>query len=246
MMTLQVIPIHIKNDIQPSDDVVDLLLSSSKTTLENGDVVVISQKIISKHEGQVIKLESIIPSELSVGIASAYDKDPKLVEAIMSESQRIVRMEHGVIIVETKHGFICANAGIDESNVEDGYATLLPKNSDTSAQKIRSKILERTGKKVAVIISDTFGRPFRMGQTDHAIGVSGINSILHYEGTPDTFGKTLRVTATAIADELCSAAELVMGKTKKRPVAIIKNFEFDETDGSVDSLLRSKEEDLFR
>ena len=246
MMTLQVIPIHIKNDIQPSDDVVELLLSSSKTTLENGDVVVISQKIISKHEGQVIKLESIIPSELSVGIASAYGKDPKLVEAIMSESQRIVRMEHGVIIVETKHGFICANAGIDESNVEDGYATLLPKNSDTSAQKIRSKILERTGKKVAVIISDTFGRPFRMGQTDHAIGVSGINSILHYEGTPDTFGKTLRVTATAIADELCSAAELVMGKTKKRPVAIIKNFEFDETDGSVDSLLRSKEEDLFR
>ena len=245
-MTLQVIPIHIKNDIQPSDDVVELLLSSSKTTLENGDVVVISQKIISKHEGQVIKLESIIPSELSVGIASAYDKDPKLVEAIMSESQRIVRMEHGVIIVETKHGFICANAGIDESNVEDGYATLLPKNSDTSAQKIRSKILEKTGKKVAVIISDTFGRPFRMGQTDHAIGVSGINSILHYEGTPDTFGKTLRVTATAIADELCSAAELVMGKTKKRPAAIIKNFEFHETDGSVDSLLRSKEEDLFR
>ena len=246
MMTLQVIPIHIKNDIQPSDDVVELLLSSSKTTLENGDVVVISQKIISKHEGQVIKLESIIPSELSVGIASAYGKDPKLVEAIMSESQRIVRMEHGVIIVETKHGFICANAGIDESNVEDGYATLLPKNSDTSAQKIRSKILEKTGKKVAVIISDTFGRPFRMGQTDHAIGVSGINSILHYEGTPDTFGKTLRVTATAIADELCSAAELVMGKTKKRPAAIIKNFEFHETDGSVDSLLRSKEEDLFR
>ena len=124
MMTLQVIPIHIKNDIQPSDDVVELLLSSSKTTLENGDVVVISQKIISKHEGQVIKLESIIPSELSVGIASAYGKDPKLVEAIMSESQRIVRMEHGVIIVETKHGFICANAGIDESNVEDGLSLI--------------------------------------------------------------------------------------------------------------------------
>ena len=245
-MTLQVIPIHIKNDIQPSDDVVDLLLSSSKTTLENGDVVVISQKIISKHEGQVIKLESIIPSELSVGIASAYGKDPKLVEAIMSESQRIVRMEHGVIIVETKHGFICANAGIDESNVEDGYATLLPKNSDTSAQKIRSKILERTGKKVAVIISDTFGRPFRMGQTDHAIGVSGINSILHYEGTPDTFGKILRVTATAIADELCSAAELVMGKTKKCPAAIIKNFEFKENTGNIQSILRSEKEDLFR
>ena len=245
-MTMQVIPIHLKNDVQPADDLVDLLLSSSKSTFENGDVLVVSQKIISKHEGQVVKLESIIPSELSIGIASAYDKDPKLVEAILSESERIVRMENGVIIVQTKHGFICANAGIDESNVENGYATLLPKDSDKSAQKIRLKILQQTGKKVAVIISDTFGRPFRMGQTDHAIGISGIDSILHYEGTPDTFGKTLRVTATAIVDELCSAAELVMGKTKKRPAAIIRNFEFKENNGNIQSIIRSKEEDLFR
>ena len=245
-MTMQVIPIHLKNDVQPSDDLVDLLLSSSKSTFENGDVLVVSQKIISKHEGQVVKLESIIPSELSIGIASAYDKDPKLVEAILSESERIVRMENGVIIVQTKHGFICANAGIDESNVENGYATLLPKDSDKSAQKIRLKILQQTGKKVAVIISDTFGRPFRLGQTDHAIGISGIDSILHYEGTPDTFGKTLRVTATAIVDELCSAAELVMGKTKKRPAAIIRNFEFEENNGNIQNIIRSKEEDLFR
>ena len=245
-MTMQVIPIHLKNDVQPADDLVDLLLSSSKSTFENGDVLVVSQKIISKHEGQVVKLESIIPSELSIGIASAYDKDPKLVEAILSESERIVRMENGVIIVQTKHGFICANAGIDESNVENGYATLLPKDSDKSAQKIRLKILQQTGKKVAVIISDTFGRPFRMGQTDHAIGISGIDSILHYEGTPDTFGKILRVTATAIADELCSAAELVMGKTKKCPAAIIKNFEFKENTGNIQSILRSEKEDLFR
>ena len=245
-MTMEVIPIHLKNDVQPNDDLVDLLLSSSKSTLENGDVLVVSQKIISKHEGQVVKLESIIPSELSIGIASAYDKDPKLVEAILSESQRIVRMENGVIIVQTKHGFICANAGIDESNVENGYATLLPKDSDKSAQKIRLKILQQTGKKIAVIISDTFGRPFRMGQTDHAIGISGIDSILHYEGTPDTFGKTLRVTATAIVDELCSSAELVMGKTKKRPAAIIRNFEFEENNGNIQSIIRSKEEDLFR
>jgi len=243
---MQVIPIHLKNDVQPADDLVDLLLSSSKSAFENGDVLVVSQKIISKHEGQVVKLESIIPSELSIGIASAYDKDPKLVEAILSESERIVRMEHGVIIVQTKHGFICANAGIDESNVENGYATLLPKDSDKSAQKIRLKILQQTGKKIAVIISDTFGRPFRMGQIDHAIGISGIDSILHYEGTPDTFGKTLRVTATAIVDELCSAAELVMGKTKKRPAAIIRNFEFKENDGNIQSIIRSKEEDLFR
>jgi len=245
-MKLQIIPIHIKNDIQPTDDLVDLLLSSSKTSLENGDVLVISQKIISKHEGQVVNLESIIPSELSVGIASAYDKDPKLVQAILSESKRIVRMEHGVIIVETKHGFICANAGIDESNVENGYATLLPKDSDESAQKIQLKILQQTGKKIAVIISDTSGRPFRMGQTDHAIGISGMDPILHYEGTPDTFGKILRVTATAICDELCSAAELVMGKTKKCPAAIVKNFQFKENSGSIQSIIRSKDEDLFR
>jgi len=245
-MAMHVIPIHLKNDVQPADDIVDLLLSSSKSTFENGDVLVVSQKIISKHEGQVVKLESIIPSELSIGIASAYDKDPKLIEAIMSESERIVRMENGVIIVQTKHGFICANAGIDESNVENGYATLLPKDSDKSAQKIRLKILQQTGKKIAVIISDTFGRPFRMGQTDHAIGISGIDSILHYEGTTDTFGKTLRVTAIAIVDELCAAAELVMAKTKKRPAAIIRNFEFKENDVSIQSIIRSKEEDLFR
>ncbi len=245
-MTIQVIPIHVKNDVQPADSLVELLLSSSKVAFEDGDILVISQKVISKHEGQVVNLQSVIPSELSVGIASAYDKDPKLVEVILSESERIVRMENGVILVQTKHGFICANAGIDESNVEDGYATLLPKDSDNSAQQIRLKILQQTGKKIAVIISDTFGRPFRMGQTDHAIGISGIDAILHYEGTPDTFGKILRVTATAVVDELCSAAELVMGKTKKCPAAIIKNFEFKERTGNIQNIIRSKEEDLFR
>ena len=245
-MSMQIIPIHLKQDIQPADDLIELILSSSKTTFENGDVLVVSQKIISKHEGRVVNIESIIPSELSIGIASAYDKDPKLVQAILSESERIVRMEHGVIIVQTKHGFVCANAGIDESNVENGYATLLPNDSDKSAQEIRLKILQQTGKKIAVIISDTFGRPFRMGQTDHAIGVSGMGAILDYNGTSDTFGKLLRVTATAIVDELCSAAELVMGKTKKRPAAIIRNFEFKENTGNIRNIIRSDEEDLFK
>ena len=245
-MSMQIIPIHLKQDIQPADDLIELILSSSKTTFENGDVLVVSQKIISKHEGRVVNIESIIPSELSIGIASAYDKDQKLVQAILSESERIVRMEHGVIIVQTKHGFVCAIAGIDESNVENGYATLLPNDSDKSAQEIRLKILQQTGKKIAVIISDTFGRPFRMGQTDHAIGVSGMGAILDYEGTSDTFGKLLRVTATAIVDELCSAAELVMGKTKKRPAAIIRNFEFKENTGNIRSIIRSDEEDLFK
>ena len=245
-MSIQIIPVKIKEDIQPSDDIVALILSSSKSSIDDGDVIVISQKIISKKEGRVVNLNSIIPSELSVGISSAYEKDPRLVEAILSESKRIVRMEHGVIIVETNHNFICANAGIDESNVEKGFATLLPVDPDKSAKKIRDAVLQITGKNTAVIISDTFGRPFRLGQTDHAIGIAGIESIKNYEGKPDTFGKMMRVTAIAIVDELCAAAELVMGKTEKSPAAIIKNYSFESKNDSINSIIRDEDEDLFR
>ena len=245
-MSIQIIPVKIKEDIQPSDDIVALILSSSKSSIDDGDVIVISQKIISKKEGRVVNLNSVIPSELSVGISSAYEKDPRLVEGILSESKRIVRMEHGVIIVETSHNFICANAGIDESNVEKGFATLLPVDPDKSAKKIRDAILQITGKNTAVIISDTFGRPFRLGQTDHAIGISGIESIKNYEGKPDTFGKIMRVSAIAIIDELCAAAELVMGKTEKSPVAIIKNYSFESKNDSISSIIRDEDEDLFR
>ena len=244
-MTIQIIPVKIKGDIQPGDDIPALILSSNNS-INDGDIIVVSQKIISKQEGRVIKLDSVIPSELSIGIASAYDKDPKLVEGILSESKRIVRMEHGVIIVETNHNFICANAGIDESNVEKGFATLLPVDPDRSAKKIRDFILQITGKNTAVIISDTFGRPFRLGQTDNAIGVAGIESILSYEGKPDTFGKILRVTAIAIVDELSAAAELVMEKTKKSPMAIIKNYQFESKEEQISNLLRPESEDLFK
>ena len=244
-MTIQIIPVKIKGDIQPGDDIPALILSSNNS-INDGDIIVVSQKIISKQEGRVIKLDSVIPSELSIGIASAYDKDPKLVEVILSESKRIVRMEHGVIIVETNHNFICANAGIDESNVEKGFATLLPVDPDRSAKKIRDFILQITGKNTAVIISDTFGRPFRLGQTDHAIGIAGIESIKSYEGKPDTFGKIMRVTAIAIVDELCAAAELVMGKTGKSPVAIIKNYHFESKNDRISSIIRAEDEDLFR
>ena len=152
-MTIQINPVKFKMDIKPNDDITEMILSSSKKSIDDGDIIVISQKIISKQEGRVINLNSVIPSELSVGIASAYEKDPKLVETILSESKRIVRMEHGVIIVETNNNFICANAGVDESNVEKGYATLLPVNPDRSAKRIRDDILQITGKNIAVIIS---------------------------------------------------------------------------------------------
>ena len=214
--------------------------------LNDGDILVIAQKIISKQEGQIVDLSTVIPSLLSQGLASQYDKDPRIIELILSESKRIVRMKNGILIVETHHGFVCANAGIDESNVKEGFATLLPINSDISAQKIRNNILKETTKNVAVIISDTFGRPFRMGQTNHAIGISGMIPILDYSGTPDSFDRILRVTEIAIADEIASAAELVMGKTLKCPVAIIRNYSFDQKDHSIDKLIRLESEDLFR
>ena len=151
-----------------------------------------------------------------------------------------------MLIVQTRHDFICANAGIDESNVEKGFVTLLPIDPDKSAKKIRDAILQLTGKNVAVIISDTFGRPFRLGQTDHAIGIAGIESIKNYEGKSDTFGKIMRVTAIAIVDELCAAAELVMGKVEKSPAAIIKNYNFNMKNDNITSIIRDEKEDLFR
>ena len=243
---MHVIPVSIDHDIQPGENIAVLIIASSKSAINDGDVIVISQKIISKQESRTVNLNMVIPSELATGIASEYEKDPKLVEVILSESNRIVRMNNGVLITESYHGFICANAGVDESNVEKGYATLLPKDPDKSASDIREKIFDMTAKKVAVLISDTFGRPFRLGQTDYAIGVSGMESILSYEGKQDTFGKTLRVTAISSVDELCATAELVTGKTTKCPVAIIRNFRFIPNDGNVISMLRDEKEDLFR
>ena len=241
---MQIIPICIEKEIEPSDDLSDIILKSEK--LNDGDILVIAQKVISKQEGRLIDLSTVRPSLLAEGISSQYQKNPKITELILSESKRIVRMKNGILIVETNQGFICANAGIDESNIEEGFATLLPVNSDVSAQRIRRKILEQSNKNVAVIISDTFGRPFRMGQTNHAIGVSGLNPILDYEGTLDSFNKILRVTAIAIADEMTSASELVMGKSLKCPFAIIRDYSFDVEEHTVDELIRPEHEDLFR
>ena len=241
---MQIIPIQIEKEITPDDDLSKLILNSGD--ILDGDVLVIAQKIISKQEGRMIKLSTVSPSLLAQGISSQYNKDPALVELILSESKRIVRLKNGLIIVETNSGFICANAGIDESNVLDGFATLLPLNSDKSAEVIRTNILNKTGKNVAVIISDTFGRPFRMGQTNCAIGISGLNPILDYAGTLDSFKRILRITAIAVADELSSATELVMGKTKKCPVAIVRNYSFNVGSNTIQDLIRPENEDLFK
>ena len=240
---MDILPVHIDKEIVPSDNIVDLILNS--TSIQDNDIIVIAQKIISKQEGRIIELSTVTPSLLAEGISSQYRKDPRIVELILQESKKIVRMAHGIIIVETNHGYVCANAGIDESNVKNGYATLLPLNSDVSAELIQKDIFNKTKKSVAVIISDTFGRPFRMGQTNVAIGVSGINPILDYAGTKDSFENILKVTAIAIADELSGAAELVMEKNSHCPVALIRNYVFTNDSPSL-SLIRSENEDLFR
>ena len=241
---MQILPILIDKEITIDDDLSKLIINS--TDIHDDDIIIIAQKIISKHEGRVVELSSVKPSLLAEGISSQYKKNPHIVELILSESKRIIRMKNGLIIVETNHGFICANAGIDESNVVDGFATLLPLNSDKSAELIRTKILNETGKNVSIIISDTFGRPFRMGQTNCAIGISGMNPILDYSGTLDSFNRILRVTAIATADELSAAAELVMEKTKKCPVSIIRDYSYTFADRSIDDLIRPENEDLFK
>jgi len=242
-MSLEVIPVLIRRNVD-SEDSITGLLRESKTRLQNGDVLIISQKIVSKIEGRVVELDTIIPSILSQGIASEYGKDSRIVEAILLESNRIVRMSDGIIITEARNGMICANAGVDESNVKKGSITLLPKDADASAERIRLEIKSKAKMNVAVIISDTFGRPFRMGQTDVAIGISGIESVRNYAGTKDRYGRPLRVTAIAISDELCSAAELAHGKLSGAPMTIIRNYAFAQG-GTALSLVRPREQDLF-
>lgn len=246
-MTLEIIPVHVGNEIKPGDDLTELLLASKiGSNLHDGDILVFTQKIISKQEGRVVNLSNVKPNLLAIGIAGEYRKDPRIVQLILDQSKRIVRMRNGIIISETIHGFICANAGVDESNVEEGYATLLPNDSDASAETLRKQIKEKTGKNIAVIISDTFGRPFRQGQTNAAVGISGIASLLDYAGKKDTFGRTLRVTCIAIVDEICSATELVMGKSLNVPISIVRNYPFDDAKNQINDLIRPRSEDLFR
>mgnify|MGYP001575731407 FL=1 len=246
-MSLEITPVQISKDVEQHDNIIELLISSpSKPEIKNGDILVITQKIISKQEGNIVDLSTVMPSLLAIGIASPYGKDPRVVEIILSQSKRIVRMNNGVIITETTQGFICANAGIDESNVKNGYVTLLPKNADDTAKKLKDQIFQKTGKDVAVVISDTFGRPFREGQTNCAIGIAGISAISDYVGTKDTFGKTLHVTAIAIVDEICSAAELVMGKALNTPIAIVRNYKYQKSDSLAKDVIRLKSTDLFR
>ncbi len=249
---IEIIPIPVVPDIKAGDKL-DLIIlesmSNANEFLSKGDIVVVAQKVISKAEGRLIDLKLVNPSEKSLQIAKQNDKDPRLIELILNESVDILRLARGIIIVETKRGLICANAGVDQSNVENSnhYATLLPEDADLSARELRHSFKRKTGIDVAVVITDTFGRPFREGQINIAIGIAGIQPIKSYIGTMDMYGKKLKVTEIAVVDEIASAAELQMGKSERIPVVIIRGYLYQMVENSsLSQLLRSKEKDLFR
>ena len=236
-------------EIVPGDDLgAQIVQAVGKAGLQIGarDIFVITQKIVSKAEGRMIPLESVAPSPLAREWAAAQQKDPRVLELILRETRRVVRMDRGILIAETKNGFVCANAGVDASNCPEGTVTLLPENPDESARKLRTRLQEAFGVPLAVIISDTFGRPWREGVVNVALGVAGLAPLRDYRGQPDTYGRPLQVTVVALADELAAAAELVMRKTSRVPVAVIQGFDYDRTDGAGRDLLRPAEQDLFR
>jgi coenzyme F420-0:L-glutamate ligase / coenzyme F420-1:gamma-L-glutamate ligase len=236
-------------EVVAGDDIAALTarsLRDARIEVGDGDVFVVAQKIVSKSEGRLVNLDSIEPSPRARDWAAAFDKDPRVVEVVLRESDRIVRMERGVLISETAHGFICANAGVDTSNVAEGTVTLLPKDPDTSARKMRAGLEEALRVRIAVIVSDTFGRPWREGLVNVALGVSGIAPLIDYRGQTDSQGRPLKVTVIAIADELASAAELVMKKRDGVPVVIIRGYDYEFREGPSSDLIRRPELDLFR
>lgn len=236
-------------EVVAGDDIGALIVQAARDAhleIVDRDIFVVAQKIISKAEGRLIPLETIVPSPRANAWAEAYDKDPRLVEIVLRESKRVVRMERGVLIAETHHGFVCANAGVDASNVEEDTALLLPEDPDASAWRIQKTLEENLGVSLATIVSDTFGRPWREGLINVAIGVAGIAPFIDYRGETDSHGRSLRVTVVAVADEIASAAELVMKKKDGVPVAIIRGFNYYAREASGRELIRAPELDLFR
>lgn len=248
MPSIEIHPIMGLPEIRAGDDVASLVVSAAvaQTGVRDGDIFVVAQKIVSKAEGCVVRLDAVDPSPRARAWAGEWGKDPRVVELVLRESKRIVRMEKGVIVSETMHGFVCANAGVDISNAEEGTAILLPADPDASARGLRAQLEKECGAAVGVIVSDTFGRPWREGLVNAALGVAGIAPLLDHRGEKDSGGKRLQATVVAQADELASAAELVMGKVSRIPVALIRGATLGAREGSGRDLIRPAERDLFR
>lgn len=237
-------------EIKPGDDLPALILSgceASGTRLQQGDVLVVTQKIVSKAEGRLVDLREVTPSRFAVDYARKWGKDPRQVEVALRESVRIVRMDKGVLISETTHGFVCANAGVDASNVPGEHIVgLLPQDSDASAARIREAVKQATGLDIPVIITDSFGRPWRNGIVNVAIGVAGLAPSIDYRGQKDEHGYLMSATVIAVADELASAAELVMGKLEACPVAVVRGYRYEAAPGSAKELIIDPVRDMFR
>jgi len=248
---IEVFPVTGLPVIKEGDDLALLVCQAAEkqgTSIKNGDVIVVTHVIVSRAEGNVVDLETVTPSDFAKTVAETTRKDPRLVEVILRKSKSIVRMNNGKLITETKQGIVCANSGIDQSNVPGNTVVApLPENSDLSAQKIRQKIRELTTKDVAVIVSDTHGRPLRQGEINIALGTSGFEPLRDRRGEKDLFGYTIRIKRTAIADELASAAELVIGQTNEGvPVAIIRGYSYPKSEtANAKQMIRPPEEDLF-
>jgi coenzyme F420-0:L-glutamate ligase/coenzyme F420-1:gamma-L-glutamate ligase len=247
--SVELIPFAGLPEIRERDDLARLIAQVARKTrveLRENDVVVVAQKIISKAEGRVAQLSSVKPSARALQLAAKGKRDPRLVEVILRESRRVVR-DDPVLIMETHHGFVCANAGVDHSNVPgDDVVTLLPRDPDLSAGRLAAGLRKLTGKRVAVIISDTFGRPWRLGLINVAVGAAGVPVLLDLRGTGDRNGKPLQATILAVADELAAAAGLVMGKREGIPVVLIRGYQYRATQDRAARIIRPAQEDLFR
>jgi coenzyme F420-0:L-glutamate ligase / coenzyme F420-1:gamma-L-glutamate ligase len=233
-------------EVEPGDDLAALLAEAAGRAggLEDGDVVVVAQKVVSKSEGRIVRLADVVASELAVELAA--DRDPRHVQVILDESARIVRSRPPLVIAETRHGFVCASAGVDASNAKgEGTLVLLPFDPDASAAALRDRLRERTGREVGVIVSDSFGRAWRQGTTEVALGVAGVTALLDLSGRRDAAGYELHATQIARADELASAAELVLGKLERVPAAVIRGLDA-AGDGTGRDLVMPPERDLFR
>jgi len=245
----EVIGIEGIGEIHPGDDIAAIVIDAAarqRTPLTTGDVVVLSQKIVSKSEGRLLRLPEITPSPMATTFAAGLGRDPRLIEVILRESRRVVRMDRGVLVTETHHGWVCANAGVDQSNVDADVVALLPVDPDGSARAFRDAVRTRTRADVHVIVADTFGRPWREGLVNIAIGVAGFAPILSYLGQQDPAGRPLQATILAIADELAGAAEPVMGKLDRIPAAIVRGLALQGSEEGSKALLRDPARDLFR
>jgi coenzyme F420-0:L-glutamate ligase/coenzyme F420-1:gamma-L-glutamate ligase len=251
---LEVIALEGIPEISVGDDLAQIVVDALRATpnalpAHDDDVLVVTQKVVSKAEGAVADLTTIEPRREAVEFAKRWDRDPRQVELVLRHARRVVRMANGVVITETPHGFVCANGGIDASNVgpDSGtIVTLLPEDPDASAARIRAAVREATGTDVPVVISDSFGRPWRFGIVDVAIGVSGLLPLDDLRGTPDHDGRLMKSTVRAVADELASAAELTLGKRSGRPVAIVRGAAFTKGEGTIRDVVMPESFDLFR